>query len=60
MRPHEPSIINQLQLYCPPCSKCGAPTQLARIEQGDEPDYDLRTYECTSCAHAKVIKVKFR
>jgi hypothetical protein len=38
MRPGEPSIINQIQLYRPLCSKCGTLTQLARLEPCDDPD----------------------
>lgn len=60
MRPAEPSILNQIQLYRPLCSKCGTLTQLARIEPADEPDHDLRTFECVACGNADVLKVKFR
>jgi hypothetical protein len=60
MRPSEPSIINQIQLYRPLCSKCGTLTQLARIEPSDEPGHDLRTFECIACANADMMMVKFR
>jgi len=60
MRPAEPSIINQIQLYRPLCSKCGGFTQLARIEPADDPDRDLRTFECMACSNADVVTVKFR
>ena len=60
MRPAEPSIINQIQLYRPLCSKCGTLTQLARIEPAPEPEHDLRTFECVSCGNADVVTVKFR
>lgn len=56
----EPSLLNQLQLYRPPCSRCGAPTSLARIEPVAEAHHDLRTFECASCGHAEVVEVKFR
>ena len=60
MRPAEPSIINQIQLYRPLCSECGTLTHLARIEPAPEPDHDLRTFECVSCGNADMITVKFR
>jgi len=60
MRPREPSQINMLQLYRPPCSKCAGLTSLARIEPSDEPDHDLRTFECTACGHSELVKIKFR
>ena len=60
MRPAEPSIINQIQLYRPLCSKCGTRTQLARIEPCDDPGQDLRTFECVACGNADMVTVKFR
>jgi DNA-directed RNA polymerase subunit RPC12/RpoP len=60
MRSAEPSVINQIQLYRPLCSKCGMHTQLARIEPAPEPDHDLRTFECTACGSADVVKIKFK
>ena len=56
----EPSQINQLQSYRPPCSKCGLPTSLASILPTDETDYDLRTFKCVSCGQADVVPVKFK
>ena len=32
----------------PPCSRCGRPLLLTRIEP-EEPDFDLRTYYCAFC-----------
>jgi hypothetical protein len=60
MRPGEPSIMNQLQLYRPLCSKCGTLTQLARIEPAPEPDHDLRTFACVECGNADTAIMKFR
>ena len=60
MRPGEPSIINQLQLYRPLCSKCGTLTQLARLEPSEDPDHDLRTFECGACGNADTVTMKFR
>jgi len=60
MRPREPSQVNMLQPFRPPCSKCGGVTALSRIEPSDEPDHDMRTFECTACDNVEVAKVKFR
>ena len=60
MRLGEPSIINQIQLYRPLCSKCGTLTQLARIEPAPAQDHDLRTFECVSCGNADTVIMKFR
>jgi hypothetical protein len=38
----------------PPCSKCGRPLVLTRIEP-EEPGFDLRTYYCAACEAAEVI-----
>ena len=53
-------LINQVQMYRPRCSKCGQPTQLARIEPAGEPDYDQRTFECVMCGNADMAMVKFK
>ncbi len=59
MRPGEPRHINAVELYRPPCPKCGGMTSLARIEPDDEPGYDLRTFECDSCKTSEVVKVRY-
>jgi hypothetical protein len=59
MQHSEPSLINQLQRYRPPCVKCGAMTSLARIEPAPEPGYDLRTFECIACGHSDTAKVAY-
>jgi hypothetical protein len=56
----DPSPINQIQLYRPPCSKCGALTMLEHIEPADEPDHDLRAFECTMCGTSEVVKIRFK
>jgi hypothetical protein len=56
----EPSQLNQLQTFHPPCSKCGARTVLSSIEPAPEPDHDLRTFACSVCGLAETMKVKFR
>ena len=60
MQRSEPSFLNQVQLYRPPCSKCGAPTTLARIEPAARSGHDLRTFDCTVCSNADVIDVAYR
>ena len=55
----ERSFVNQVQIYRPPCSKCGAPTTLARIEPARESGHDLRTFECTACGNADVVDVAY-
>jgi hypothetical protein len=56
----ERSHINPVQIYRPPCSKCGAPTTLARIEPALESGHDLRTFECTVCGNGDVVDVAYR
>ena len=56
----EHAHINKIQLYRPLCSKCGMLKQLARIEPSDEPCHDLRTFECKTCDHAEVVKIRFK
>lgn len=60
MQQPEPSLINQLQSYRPPCTKCGGPTTLARIEPTASADHDSRTFACTVCGNADTALVKFR
>jgi hypothetical protein len=38
----------------PPCSKCGRPLILTRIEP-EEPGFDLRTYYCAAREDVEVI-----
>ena len=56
----EPSQLGQLRYYRPACSQCGRQTWLVRIEPAEEPGHDLRTFECASCGHSEVIKMKYR
>ena len=51
---------NPVTQYRPPCSKCGAPTTLARIEPAPELDHDLRTFECETCRTSVAVRIKFR
>jgi len=38
----------------PPCSKCGRPLILTRIEP-DAPGFDLRVYYCAACESAQRV-----
>ena len=60
MAQSEPSLVKQVQIFRPRCSKCGAPTTLARIEPATQPGHDLRTFECTVCNNADVIDIAYR
>ena len=60
MRPREPNQVNAVIAYRPPCSRCGNLTQLARIEPSDEPDHDLRTFECEACGTSAAVKIRFK
>jgi hypothetical protein len=33
---------------------------LSRIEPSDEEDHDERTFECSLCAYAETMTIKFR
>ena len=41
----------------PACSKCGSCMMLVRVELSDEPNHDLRIFECL-CGHAERLKIK--
>jgi hypothetical protein len=43
----------------PTCAKCGAPMWLTRIEP-DEPNSEMRTFECQACQNEAIEVVKFR
>jgi len=60
MRARQPSQTNMIDHYRPPCPNCGGLTLLARIEPAEDPDHDLRTFECDACGHAETVKIKFR
>jgi hypothetical protein len=60
MRSAEPRVINQIQLYRPPCQVCGGLTSLTRIEPCGEPNHDMRTFECDTCGTGEVVMIKFR
>ena len=33
---------------------------LSRIEPSDQVEHDVRTFECSTCAYAETVTVKFR
>ena len=41
-----------------PCTKCGSPVILARIEPA-RPGFDLRTFECSKCNNADQYIVEY-
>lgn len=41
-----------------PCTKCGAPMILARIEPA-KPGFDLRTFECSKCNNADQYIIEY-
>ena len=55
-----PLRVNQLDVYRPACAKCGSRMMLARIELSDEPDHDLRTFECAQCGLELSEVVRFK
>ena len=52
--------INEVQAYQPQCPKCGGSTTLASVEPSDDPEHDLRTFECAVCDHSEAVKMRFR
>ena len=58
--PQSHTIDPSNPIALPPCSKCGGPMWLARIEPTDKPDHDLRTLECPQCEHSETLVVKFK
>ena len=42
------------------CPTCGLPMFLLRIEPSDQVEHDVRTFECSTCAYAETVTVKFR
>jgi len=43
-----------------PKCQCGATMWLAVIEPTDNPDWDLRTFECPRCQEVQQHEVKFK
>jgi hypothetical protein len=53
-----PSLCPDPELAPAPCTKCGAPVHLARVEPA-KPDFDLRTFECTKCNNVDQYIVEY-
>jgi hypothetical protein len=53
----DPLAFKFVDVIRPPCSKCGRPLVLTRIEpiEPEEPGFDLRTYFCAACRDSEVI-----
>jgi len=60
MRPREPSQLDTLQQYHPPCSNCGAPMSLVCIGPAPEEDHDLRTLRCELRGRSDLVDGAFR
>jgi hypothetical protein len=50
--------IQAIEAEPQPCTKCGAPVILARIEPA-RPGFDLRTFECSKCNNADQYIVEY-
>jgi hypothetical protein len=44
----------------PSCHRCGARTWLSSVEPTDDPNWDLRTFECPRCQQVQQVEVKFQ
>ena len=42
------------------CPTCHLPMFLSRIEPGNEPDHDMRTFVCLTCKYTETVSIKFR
>jgi ssDNA-binding Zn-finger/Zn-ribbon topoisomerase 1 len=45
---HPNPIFSRAEIGILPCSKCGKPMRLARVEPA-APGYDVRIFECPEC-----------
>jgi hypothetical protein len=59
MTKYQPATPHSDSIKRPPCSKCGAPTVLCRIEP-DSPGHEQHMFECSVCQHeqSEVVKIK--
>jgi hypothetical protein len=53
-----PSLNEIIESRRQPCTKCGAPMILARIEPA-KPGFDLRTFECAKCNNADQYIIEY-
>jgi hypothetical protein len=42
------------------CPLCGVIMLLSQIDPTDQEGYDERTFECSECAYAETVTIKFR
>lgn len=52
--------MNPVESYCPPCTKCGALTTLARVTPVPHADHDSRVFQCTACGKIDMLLVQFK
>jgi len=60
MSVYEPLTAHSHPVERPRCEHCGNTMWLARIQPADEPDHDVRTFECSTCRTSLVLTVKFK
>ena len=56
MRQSNSSLQSSPPMHAGACPKCSLPMWLVHIEP-DDPDHDIRTYECPECMHSEVLVV---
>ncbi len=54
------NTVNQVQEYRPPCSRCGAPTALARVTPIPNADHDSRVFQCPVCGKIDMALVELK
>jgi hypothetical protein len=60
MRKHQERLPPaRSDIDCPCCPKCGSKMWLALIAP-DQPDHDLRVFQCPDCDHLESRVVRFR
>jgi len=58
LRVQSTSLNKKIEPKPQPCTKCGAPVILARMERA-KPGFDLRTFECSKCNNADQYTVEY-
>ena len=59
MRDFKPLLMAAKVIGHPEC-QCGATMWLVIIEPTDDPDWDLRVFECPRCQEIRQHEVKFK
>ena len=44
-------------LHTPNCSRCNMPMWLIRVDHGEKPDQDTRTFQCPDCEETEIFIV---